>query len=93
MSEYRAFLFLFYKKKSYIFCYLGKKWGDFSVIKVVQYGSDLVYPDPTVSRLSDSTDVLALPLGLSLPLLALLVITTITLIYCAWRRRWCKRNK
>lgn len=27
--------YFYFIKKSYIFCYLGKKWGDFFVIKVV----------------------------------------------------------
>ena len=57
----------------------------------MSFGDKLVYhpPEPVVK--SEETDDLTLVLGLTLGLLALLVLVGV-MAYFAWRRKWCKKR-
>ncbi|XP_078309606.1 uncharacterized protein LOC144617985 [Crassostrea virginica] len=70
----------------------GKDWNPYNIIKVTHYGNDLIYPDPSVSTLSGSTDDLEISLGVSLPIIFLVVLTAIILLYIFCRRR-CSDKK
>lgn len=57
----------------------------------MSFGDKLVYPPPEPVVKSEETDDLALVLGLTLGLLALLVLVGV-MAYFAWRRKWCKKR-
>ncbi|XP_061179410.1 protocadherin Fat 1-like [Saccostrea echinata] len=71
----------------------GKTWNEFSIQKVVPFGNRIVYPGPVISRMAEKDDDIAVPLGVSISLLAVVIIAFAILIYFAWRRRWCRKKK